>query len=133
MNINQFDKTNLTKVVRPGLEKALAAVAAEWGVKIEVGSCRFDTNNVTFQVKLSTVGSDLAAEERNTKTWALMAGIFGLPTDGLGRTFATGGRRYTITGLSPQRRSYPVDAKRDDGKVFKFPSETVAGLLARQQ
>ena len=55
-----------------------------------------------------------------------------LPPASLGMSFASGGRTYTIRGLNLKAPRFPVLADRDDGRGFRFPAETVAGLLQQQ-
>lgn len=127
--MQSLDKKNLN-LLRGKMSAALQAVATEFGLKIEVGSCRFNLNSAEFKVEVSTISSDGTVNSREAVAFQRNASFFGLEPTDLGRTFRSGGETYTITGLRPNAPRFPVLAERADGRSFKFPSENVKALLA---
>jgi hypothetical protein len=52
--------------------------------------------------------------------WRHWCGTYGLPLDGLGRTFQHKGKTYTIAGLDLGRRAYPVVCLDEAGTKILF-------------
>jgi hypothetical protein len=56
----------------------------------------------------------------------MMAKMYGMSPEDLGKSFTYGRDQYTIVGLSRKSHKFPLLAKRSDGKVFKFPVDVVS-------
>lgn len=112
------------------MREAVKPVLAKHGLTLGGGHTTYGTD---VRVRLDVVkvelenGVNVATPE--AANWKQMARYYGLPEDGLGKTFRNGGHTFTVTGLNTRRGRYPVLATREDGKQFKFPTETVAALL----
>lgn len=129
MTIQSFDKPTLN-ILRAKLAAALKEVADSTGLKIEVGSCRFNSNIASFKLEVATVGQNGQVNSREAEAFKREAHFFGLQPTDLGRSFRSGGHTYKITGLKPNSPRFPVLATRMDGKGFKFPSDSVKAFLA---
>jgi len=127
MKIKTFDRAAV-KATRDALQGALGALAEQMGCEIKVGSATFDRSgaNCTFKVECAVIGQDGVAETREIADFRGLAPMYGLKPDDLGRTFTNAGEQYRICGIKAKSRKYPILAERErDGKVFKFPADTV--------
>jgi len=132
----EFDR-NILRTIRPIIAKHLEAAAAEisevLGEKfdIEVGNARYCKHNASLKTEVSTVTADGRVNSKEVENFKRYARSLGLNADDLGKTFTSRGRQFTITGLNIRARTYPIEAKRDDGKGFKFGAATVARHILR--
>lgn len=123
----RFDKTT-TSATRKKIQLALAALSEQLGVKITVGRATLarDGSNCTFKLECAAVDGDGVAQTKEVRAFCGMAKLYGLSKDDLGKIFTNGGETFTVSGLSPQARRFPILATRmRDGLVFKFSAEFI--------
>lgn len=114
--------------LRDQLEAALGDLDIP-GFTFKLGNAKFGAS-VIFQLEACPTSEDGTVVTKEADDFEQLAGLYGLKATDLGRTFKTGGREYTIRGANPRSRRTPILADRDDGKGFRFPTETVKALLA---
>ena len=120
MKITSFDRDNFKKVADE-IEKAVQPVAKKYGIILESGGGTIKDVDGVFKLRVNTEGSTETAYREQAKS-------YGLPEDGIGKTFIdSGGRACTITGLDPYSK-YPVIALRD-GKTIQFKTYVVREKL----
>jgi hypothetical protein len=120
--ITQFDRSNV-RVIGADIVAAAQKVAAKYGITIEARGCNFSDADTTFKLRAVLSSAMIELYEKN-------APRMGLPADGIGKSFKSGGRTYTITGLEPGKK-FPVLSIRDDGRKYAHRTEVVVlGLLA---
>jgi len=127
--IKQFDRTTI-HLMRPKLEAAFAALAAEYGIAIKLGNARFDSTNVTFKLELATKSADGAVVSKERAAYTQLADLYDLKPEWLDKTFQYGGTTYKIAGLSTKARKAPVLASNPSGKLYKFNERFVRSLMA---
>jgi hypothetical protein len=115
--------------IRDALNRAVADVAKEHGVQIVVGRGTFGTSNATFKVEIAEKSAAGTVLTREAEDFSRYAEIFGLQKTDLGQKFTVAGKTYTVHGLNPRAPKFPVLAKSDDGKGYKFSSEAVVRAL----
>ena len=103
------------------MSDALKKVGEAFGVEFKLGGGRFSPTHYGCRLDVTIAG----AEPQEAQDFRQYADMFGLKPDDLGRTFLDRGRRFTIVGLLPRSRSYPVLAQNDRGTRYKFPVEAV--------
>lgn len=128
MKITRFDKSNL-KQIRERLEIAVSLIADETGLNIKVGSCNFRNRSATFKLEVGVVDEDGNSFDEDAANFRVFAEDVGLKEEDLGKTFINSSKLYTISGLKPRNRKYPILATRADGKRFKFPASLVRDRL----
>ena len=114
------------------LTEAVEPMAKELGMVIDVGSCRYGENNGRFQLKIALLDSSGKAISEDVELFNNNAKLFGFEPNDLGREFAFRGQSYTICGLSPKSRKYPVIAQSQNGKNYKFPCRIVLDALNKK-
>lgn len=129
--ITILDRPKL-KYIRKRLETTLKPVAKELGVVINVGNCTFQKRNCRFQVKVAVLDSDGKPMTEETESFNDNARLYGFEPDDMKREFVCRGKTYTLCGLNPKSRKYPIIAKGDNGKEYKFPCRVVLKALGRQ-
>jgi len=98
-NITQFNRTNL-KNLRKDLDKALAAVGAQYGIDIKSGSARFSDNNVTFKVEISIVTNG----QVKTKGAVDLERYY---PQFVGKKVAVNGKQGTVIEYHSRKHKYP--------------------------
>jgi len=129
--INELDRPTV-KYIRKRLEAAVESLAEELGVVIDLANCTFKTNNCRFQLKVAVLDPDGKAITEEIDSFRSNAKLFGFEPDDLGKEFIYRRQSYTICGLKPKSRKYPVIARSDNGKDCKFACRTVLGALSRE-
>jgi len=129
--IKELDRPTV-KYIRKRLETAVAPLAKELGVAIDFGSCTFKTSNCRLQLKVSVLDGDGKAITEESESFKNSAKLFGLEPDDLGREFVFRGQAYSICGLKPKSRKYPVIARSDNRKDYKFACRTILTALGRE-
>lgn len=120
--ITKFDRKNLRNL-RADLENAVSAVAEKYGIALDFGSGRF--SDFRYSVKLTClIGSDGSTDHAKI-SWDLNCRMFGLKPEDFGRTFKQGSTRFTICGIKPKSRRYPIIAANDNGTEYKFPTSVL--------
>lgn len=120
--ITRFDSNNLDEV-RDVINKTLEATLKQYGLTAKIGNIRYGGNDFRTTLTVSTGTQDDAAE----REFAKHAYKFGLPVDLFGKTFKHQGEEFTITGIKPKSRKYPVVATNKRGTSYKFTAMSVQG------
>ena len=128
MIIKSFDR-NSCKVLSENMMKELEKVAKKYGVHVERGRGTFTGPNFDIKVKFSTV-SDGAVQTKERQDYERFHASCGLPGDLLDGQFVYNNKVYTVIGLKPRSKKYPVLAEREDGKVFKFGANFINSVFA---
>lgn len=115
--------------LRDELQTHLDAISAEIGYKLTLGNASFGAT-VTFKLEAAPMDMNGDATSKTAEDFKRGAYLFGLQPTDLGREFIANGARYKVTGLAIKSRRFPILVEREDGKVFKFPAETVKLKLA---
>ena len=131
INIKQLDKPTV-QYIRKRLEAALEPLAKELGVAVDLGSCTFQASNCRFQLKVAVLDPNGKAMTEKADSFRRSAKLYGFESSDLGREFVCQGQIYTICGLRPKSRKYPVVARSSNGKDYKFACRTVLEALGRE-
>ena len=128
MSISKFTNTNLHEI-QAEIAAAMAVIATKHGISLVSKYEKGTAASLSFRLKadLKIAGVVMSQGridfERGASHVNLSAADFG-------RTFIYKGRSYRITGLNLSAWRFPVNTERQpDGKPFRFPAETVKGLL----
>lgn len=113
------------------ISKALQSTAEKFGVDIKLGRCTFAANNCRFIIEVATLNESGIAETREREDFRTYAHVYGFAPDDLGKLFPFQNETYTIIGLKPQSRKFPI-LGRNGKKVFKFMPSTVLKALGRK-
>ena len=125
--ITCFDNQNTTFLLKTAIEK-MAGDLEEMGIKIAPAGGNYSDNEFTMRLKL-TVMETASGEDPREVEFKRMAKWYGLTPEDYGKKFISEHREYTICGISPSAKKYPVLAKRDDGVEYKFATSYVKELL----
>lgn len=122
--------------LRSALDFQLTKVSVP-GYKPSLGGGKYDAEagTVEFKLHLNPVSKDGVVQDQQVVDFKRYAKVYGLEEADLGRSFNFRGTSYSITGISPKRRKFPISAKRNtDGKRYKFRVEDVIyGLCKKSQ
>jgi hypothetical protein len=102
------------------------------GVEFSVGNMRYDSDGsrVSTKIEVTKVG----AESKEAADFRLLAHNYGLDPDAVGKDIVVDGEAFTITGMRPRSRKYPIEATRKlNGQCVKFGALIVRLALERQK
>lgn len=102
-------------------------------LKAQVGNAVFSNNTVTFKVELATIAENGEVLDKATESFKLLAEMNGLKPDDLGKSFKHNEHTFTVCGFNPKSVKYPVIAKREDGRSYKFGLNLVKILLKSEK
>jgi len=126
MKIRKLDRSTV-KDLRPKVQEALKALEA-LGLNVQVGNASFSSTSVTFKVELAIVSEGGAIQSKAAETFKRLAYLYGLRPDDLGKTYGP----YTVVGLNPRAKKYPIVARRKDGKDYKIPAEMIVMYKSKE-
>jgi len=121
MNIN---KANL-KNFRSDFATAMKSLEEEYGVSVSMKNISFTEDKFTTKLEVTNLSESGEVVDSTVEDFKKQARFYGLKVSDLGRTFVSQGRTFKVCGLKPSYRKYPVLAKSNTGKTFKFAADTV--------
>lgn len=146
MKITSIGKPELI-ALRPQIDAALAALGEQLGLKLRTGNASYSPDGAEAHFKLEIKVDDPAVQEaadraefeRNCIMFRTGYGPNdkSLERSDFGIEFASGGRRYKLTGLELKRRKYPIKVRilaspnRDDiGKTILLTEMAIHSIAA---
>jgi hypothetical protein len=114
--------------LRAEIQEALKSVAAKHGISITTGNGTFTGDNATLKLEIAVIAVDGTVVSKTVSAFQSLATLYGFKPEDLGRTFKSGSRTYTITGLDRNSYKYPLLAS-SNGKTYKLPLDAVRKAL----
>lgn len=130
MKITHFSREACHDLFK-SVDAALRIIGQEHGITLKRGRATFTIDNCVMKIT-AAIERNGVVQTPDAKAYLSQYFLYDLPSDGLGKTFTYLGYAYTIIGLRPRSRRYPVITTRSDGRVTKFPAATVRGALLTQ-
>ena len=109
------------KNIRDEINAALAPLAEKHGVAFHAGNASFQDHKATFKLEVMVGGVEDAAK----RDWDSCCSLYGFKPEDFGRTFWSGSDQFTICGIKPRSRKYPILGKSKRGAVYKFARYSV--------
>lgn len=109
--------------------EALAKVAEQHGLMLEVGGIRYDDTRLVFTVQMhAPAGDGLTASAR--AEWVRTARLLGFTLGDLGSTFTHEGREHRVLGFGRHTRNgTPVLTVDAEGRRYKWPIPLMRKML----
>jgi len=122
---------DLCKILDTELRAAVEAIAAKHGLKVKTGGGKFSAASFTPRVEFLVVGEVEGANKKEEDSFKALAGIYGLQSEMLGKTFKVGGDSYRVLGLLPSRSKNCVSILRlrDGSKRICQPEMLLRGTF----
>ena len=112
------------KTVRAELNKELVSIGAKLGLDISAGNASYDDDSITFKVKCSLAGVDIAAKEFERVCYQ-----FNLPASAYRAEFNWNGKMWNLIGLKTRSPKLPIIACRvGESDQYKLPEKAVRSL-----
>jgi hypothetical protein len=118
MKISKLDKPSI-KAIRLAMDKALAEVEAQYGIKISTGNARFTADEVTFKVKANVIDKFGTVLSKEAQAWELYAPTQGLDHLSVGDSVQLQGKSFTIKGYNTRARKSPINIEDHNGRGYK--------------
>lgn len=107
---------NKCRQINETLRQVLQDVENKHGVKITIGRGSFTTDTYNVKLEMAVNGVDTAK-----KDWDAYCFFYGLKSSDYGRKVqALDGEIYTICGIKPRGKKYPIVAKNARGMKYKL-------------
>jgi len=121
--VTSFNRQNIRQI-NSELEAVIKQVAEKYGLEVKLGNTRFTGDNFTTKVQVATVAEGGITMSKEATDFNRYKTILGINMD-LGQEFQRSGKTFTIVGLKPRSKKYPILAKCSDGKTYKLPVDLV--------
>ncbi len=121
--VTSFNRQNIRQI-NSELEAVIKQVAEKYGLEVKLGNTRFTGDNFTTKVQVATVAEGGITMSKEATDFNRYKTILGINME-LGNEFERNGNTYTIVGLKPRSKKYPILAKCSDGKTYKLPVDLV--------
>jgi len=129
--IKQLDKPTV-QYIRKRLQAVIEPLAKELGIAIDLGHCTFQASHCRFQLNVAVKDSDGKAMTEDAEAFKHHARLYGFEPTDLGKAFVFQGQHYTICGFRPKSRKYPVIARSENSKEYKFACRSVLTALGKE-
>ena len=114
----------MLKDLRPEIEDALSGLSEKYGIKMQIGNGAYSGLSGHFKLLLTTVGENGETPER--RDFVRLASDYGMNKDWFGKPFTANRESYTIAGILPKKRKFPILVVRNrDGSKRLMPETGV--------
>lgn len=126
----RFTKSKV-KEIRKAVSEALNNIGME-GVRFEVGgNIRYSHTEAKMKILVTPTTVDGEEFDKEREEFNRCALALGLSPEDYGRTFDMQGKSFTICGVKPRARKYPLLAKDSSGDIYKFPMSLINQVLCQ--
>jgi hypothetical protein len=130
--MERFDKQSAREILN-AVRETLEPMVEGLGLTIKMKGGRYDDHTFTVRFDLLTMTETGEAFDVEANDFKRLAGRFGFKLSDLGREFTSwNGTTYSIKGLNPRNRKYPIITERSDGKQFKMTAQSVRAHLEKE-
>lgn len=119
-----------TKDLRGSIYAAIKPLENEHDVVFNIGNVTYGDSSCKFKMEVLDNLSDGKGVDFMELAFKAGCHLFGLTPEDYGKSFHTNGQTFTISGLKPKSRKYPIIATcTGNGKHYKFQASRVVGKL----
>jgi len=104
------------------LELAIKKIAENYGFEARLKGGTY--SDVSFIPKVEFYSLEAKKEEGSS-----LAGLFGLPSNIIGKSYTSKSITYTVTGINPKRPKNCIELMGDNGKSYKCSAENIKMML----
>jgi len=112
---------------RAEIEQALKEVAEKHNINIHAGNISYTDND--FKLTLGVTKKEVNGLSYEQAEFEKHCMLFGFKPEDYKKTFAMNGKIFTITGFNLKAHKMPIHAIGNDGRGYKFASDTVKRLI----
>ena len=118
--IERFSRSSAGDI-RDQINAALAPVAKDLGIQLEVGNVVLGGSNATFRVEAAVLNDAGVAQTQEVRSFELYGEMYGLEKEDFGGTFTHRGDTFKLSGIKMKAPKFPIQATRlKDGKTYGF-------------
>lgn len=123
--LKEFNKPALNKL-RSEMQIQFAELEKKFGIKLQVGSMRYSSNEVNVKVKANIISNDGTVVTPEAEAWDLYAQIGGFDHLKVGdKIYLSGGVLMTIKGYNARASKLPIQIENAQGQSFKCSEFTI--------
>ena len=121
MNKGSFD------LFRKALKSQLSVLADDFQVDIDPGNINY--NDTSFIIKIKLPNRTVNGIPGQQAEYQRLCGRYMLPPSSYRTVVEYNGQKWTISGINPRKRCYPIELKCQDGRMACFNATHVRSLL----
>jgi len=118
------DKTKCRQIESEAVEALQVLLGEKYGVKVSFKGGQIGGGFCALKFEFAEVKADGSVTTKEATNYKLYASGYGLPADGMGKTFLFRGRQYKVIGMKPGCKYNILGQRQPDGKVFCFQDRT---------
>ncbi len=112
---------------RTETEEALKEIAEKYNVTITAGKIKY--SEAEFALTIDVKKKEVNGKSFEQAEFEKYCFLYHLKPEDYLKSFKTSGKNFVITGFKPNRPKFPIIAKGEDGKSYKF-TEDILKMLA---
>ena len=116
--LKEFNKPALNKL-RSEMQSQFAELEKKFGIKLQVGSMSYSSNEVSVKVKANIISDDGTVVSKEAKAWDLYAQMGGFDYLKVGDKIVIQGQTFTIKGYNTRAPKSPIQIEDAQGKSYK--------------
>lgn len=118
------------KAFRKDFEKAVQQVESKYNLKISIGSIRYDSSQFTSRLTAVHLSDEVDPDNKKDVQKALFEANCDkmwppIPKELYGKKFTHSGTTFTVIGVKPRSKKYPIIAENKNGTSYKFTLDAV--------
>ena len=114
---------------RQDIGNELESLGKKYGVVFKAGNISYMAGNASIKLEANCISSDGEVITKEAEDFKMMASLYGLKKEDLGRKFKSNGQVYVIAGWLRRSRTLPVLCKIENGGQIKCSVESVKQRL----
>ena len=122
--LKEFNKPALNKL-RSEMQSQFAELEKKFGIKLQVGSMSYSSNEVSVKVKANIISDDGTVVSKEAKAWDLYAQMGGFDHLKVGDKIYLSGEVLTIKGYNARASKLPIQIENAQGQSFKCSEFTI--------
>lgn len=126
-----MDRTKCRQIENEAVEALQVLLGEKYGVKVSFKGGQIGGGFCVLKVEFAEVKTDGSVETKEASNYKLNASLYGLPADGMGKTFHFRSRTYKVVGLKPGCKYNILAERQPDGKRFCFQDRTAFPSLRK--
>ena len=113
---------------RQDVEQALQEVGQRYGIEIKAGHITY--GETKFTLKLEAHKPEVNGKSFEQAEFEKYCLLYGLSKEDYNKQFVLEGKVFTIFGFKPKASKYPILARCENGKTYKFSASSIRRHIA---
>lgn len=113
---------------RKELEQITKGLAEKYNVNIHAGKIKY--TDISFNLDVEVTKKEVNGTSFEQAEFEKYCFLYNLKPEHYNKSFKSSGKSYNIIGFKPNRPKFPIIAKSEDGKQYKFTEDILDKIKA---